>query len=88
MNNMPAQQGWQCPVCGTVNAPWKPACDCRILNNPICSNKSTGQPSLEDYLRYTITAPEDCYGYNASTKQSDSNKIEGDLNGVHTSVRN
>lgn len=20
------QQGWQCPVCGTVNAPWAPTC--------------------------------------------------------------
>lgn len=22
------QRGWACPACGTVNAPWKPTCDC------------------------------------------------------------
>ena len=22
----PAQQGWVCPRCGTVNAPWMPTC--------------------------------------------------------------
>lgn len=22
----PAQQGWICPLCGTVNAPWMPTC--------------------------------------------------------------
>ncbi len=24
--NPPAQQGWQCPVCRTVNAPWAAIC--------------------------------------------------------------
>lgn len=89
MNNMPIQQGWQCPVCGTVNAPWKPVCDCQVLNNPIYSNKSTGQPSLDDYLkRATTTAPETHYGYSTHTTQLGSGKTEGDLNGVHTSIRN
>lgn len=23
------QEGWLCPRCGTVNAPWKGHCDCR-----------------------------------------------------------
>ena len=30
-NNMYAgfvQQGWQCPVCGKVHAPWVSECDC------------------------------------------------------------
>lgn len=25
---IPGQQGWECPKCGQVNAPWKPTCDC------------------------------------------------------------
>lgn len=25
----PIAQGWQCPVCGTVNAPWKSTCNCK-----------------------------------------------------------
>lgn len=24
------RQGWQCPVCGKVHAPWVSACDCHI----------------------------------------------------------
>lgn len=90
MNNMPVQQGWQCPVCGMVNAPWKPVCDCRVLNTPVYNDKSTGQPSLEDYLkRATTTTPlESHYGYSVSTTQTSNEKTEGDLNGVHTSIRN
>jgi len=26
MDNMPPQQGWQCPVCGRVYAPWMSEC--------------------------------------------------------------
>lgn len=26
--NLGVQQGWQCPVCGRVNAPWLPCCSC------------------------------------------------------------
>ena len=27
-NEMPPKQGWICPKCGRVNAPWLPCCDC------------------------------------------------------------
>lgn len=28
-------QGWECPKCGTVNAPWKSTCDCsKRLKHP------------------------------------------------------
>ena len=27
-NQVPPQQGWICPKCGRVNAPWLPCCDC------------------------------------------------------------
>lgn len=28
-HEMSAQQGWQCPICGAVNAPWAMQCPCR-----------------------------------------------------------
>ena len=27
-NQLPPQQGWICPKCGRVNAPWLPTCGC------------------------------------------------------------
>lgn len=27
-NELPPQQGWVCPKCGRVNAPWMPTCGC------------------------------------------------------------
>ena len=28
-------EGWVCPKCGKVNAPWKESCDCvEIVKNP------------------------------------------------------
>ena len=27
-NELPPQQGWICPKCGRVNAPWMPTCGC------------------------------------------------------------
>ena len=27
-NELPPQQGWICPKCGRVNAPWLPTCGC------------------------------------------------------------
>ena len=31
----PVKEGWVCPKCGTVNAPWMPAC-----GNSNCNKKS------------------------------------------------
>ena len=28
--SIPPQTGWVCPLCGKVNAPWAPSCDCYI----------------------------------------------------------
>lgn len=29
---IPVQQGWLCPRCGRINAPWLPACDCTPMD--------------------------------------------------------
>ena len=54
------QQGWQCPVCGKVHAPWASECDCHKVT-------AHGTPSINtDWTHHeTTTAPnvpfnEDC----------------------------
>ncbi len=34
---MSPQQGWVCPLCGKVNAPWSPSCDCHLVKRKISS---------------------------------------------------
>ena len=36
---LPPQQGWICPICGRVNAPWMPTCGC-------VSSQTSGTPYL------------------------------------------
>ena len=38
-NELPPQQGWVCPKCGRVNAPWMPTCGC-------VSSQTSGTPYL------------------------------------------
>ncbi len=38
-NELPPQQGWICPKCGRVNAPWMPTCGC-------VSSQTSGTPYL------------------------------------------
>ena len=33
-----AEQGWECPRCGRINAPWKSQCDCSRSNWTITSD--------------------------------------------------
>lgn len=33
-----AEQGWECPRCGRINAPWKSQCDCSVNNWTITSD--------------------------------------------------
>lgn len=45
MPNKYIQQGWQCPVCGKVHAPWASECDCHKI-----SAKGTTTTNI-DYAR-------------------------------------
>ena len=38
-NELPPKQGWICPKCGRVNAPWMPTCGC-------VSSQTSGTPYL------------------------------------------
>lgn len=40
--SLQANQGWQCPVCGKVNAPWMPECDCHRRTSVTTNNTGTG----------------------------------------------
>ena len=35
-------EGWECPKCGKVNAPWMPSCDCHITRTG-SSDKGQGE---------------------------------------------
>lgn len=37
-NRPKAEQGWECPRCGRINAPWKSSCDCSRNNWTITSD--------------------------------------------------
>lgn len=39
-----AEQGWECPRCGRINAPWVRQCDCSRSNWTITSNDWTYKP--------------------------------------------
>ena len=46
-----AQQGWQCPICKRVHAPWVPHCDCDTYS--ITTTNTTNPMKIEpnDYHR-------------------------------------
>ena len=51
-----AQQGWQCPICGRVNAPWMAQCTCDGKVPSHTTTAGTGTTVKIDYARppYTI----------------------------------
>ena len=41
---IPAQQGWVCPRCKRVNAPWVSQCDCKPSQISMTWEVTTGEP--------------------------------------------
>ena len=49
-----AEQGWECPRCGRINAPWARQCDCSRSNWTITTSDWTYKPEWwKDYLTYS-----------------------------------
>ena len=54
MSGMTTQQGWQCPVCRTVHAPWVASCFCHIQSKPI-TYITTGNPPSKPGVTVSTT---------------------------------
>lgn len=50
MSEMPAQQGWQCPVCGRVYAPWMAQCLSCGNEHTYASYASAATMTYEEFL--------------------------------------
>ena len=69
-----AQQGWQCPVCGQVNAPWISQCPCNGKIPSYTTTVSTGETirvklnyNQPPYNAVTTRTPLKTYGYTTSS---------------------
>ena len=59
-NSKPSiEQGWECPRCGRINAPWVRNCDCRPENNWNRSTITTAKNGSWSYT--TIGKTDDTY---------------------------
>ena len=56
------EQGWQCPVCGKVHAPWVSGCDCHQYDVSSTSNLDWTHHStntLEQIMKGTYKPPKE-----------------------------
>jgi len=56
-------EGWVCPRCGKVNAPWKESCDCVVapVKNPY--------PEYPAYPQYPVVPWYPMYPYITDTRE-------------------
>ncbi len=76
-----AEQGWECPRCGRINAPWVRQCDCSRSNWTITTSNWTYKPEWwKEYVTY-------CQGTSSSTQvDSDTFKIHPESTVYTTNV--
>lgn len=62
-NELPPQQGWICPKCGRVNAPWMPTCGCVLSQTSGSGNSYLVKTSSisRDSHEIADTPQTDCY---------------------------
>ena len=51
-NHYKAEQGWECPRCGRINAPWVRQCDCSRNNWTISCDDLVYRPRAEQWEDY------------------------------------
>lgn len=44
-----AEQGWECPRCGRINAPWVRQCDCKRGWSITCNDTTAGDEWWKEY---------------------------------------
>ena len=52
--------GWICPKCGKVHAPWVPSCECN--NSPIQYGTGTGDTTGIDKMKFNTTCTSENFG--------------------------
>lgn len=61
MDDLNANKGWECPKCGTVNAPWKPQCDCKSRPRTFNVQATCAKyGSVKDKVNNTWRCPKGC----------------------------
>lgn len=74
-----ANQGWQCPVCGKVNAPWVVECDCHRRASAITNGTSTGDVDWMHHESQTISNNEHIVGAIACAKREEYKKQDAEI---------
>lgn len=57
--NMFAQEGWVCPLCGRVNAPWMPCCSCTDKEAYYSATTGTSNDEKDKQHHNTFYVPVD-----------------------------
>lgn len=70
-NELPPQQGWVCPKCGRVNAPWKSSCDC-------VSTQTTGTGTA--YFVKTSSVSQNSHEIEQTEPKYDALEVAKDIN--------
>lgn len=66
-NHYKAEQGWECPRCGRINAPWVRQCDCSKNNWTITCDDLVYRPDWGWWKDYVKCNQADANGYATDT---------------------
>lgn len=82
-NRYKAEQGWECPRCGRINAPWKSTCD--------CSGKTYWYPTWEgpyyyEWWKHVTCTPETTWKAPSSVCSSDSTTRQNSNSTIYTTA--
>ena len=62
-----AEQGWECPRCGRINAPWVRQCDCSRNNWTITCDDLVSKPEWDWWKTYVTCNQADTNGHTTDT---------------------